>query len=115
MIDEKRLIEDLIDKKYQLVMSIREEKILDSVIKVIDEQPKVGEWIPCSERLPKLLERVLVYAKYTGKKSKNNFINNDVIATNWRDKHGDFVNMGIDYEVIAWMPLPEPYKGDGKQ
>ena len=112
MIDEKRLIEKL--NKNSIFKTITN-AYGKNIYEIIDELPKVGEWISVKDRLPKLLERVLVYAKYTGQKSKNNFINNDVIATNWRDKHGDFVNMGIDYEVIAWMPLPEPYKGDGKQ
>lgn len=54
MIDEKRLAKEIRDK-------IPPEKfgercntldVIYGVLQVIDEQPKVGEWIPCSERLP---------------------------------------------------------------
>lgn len=85
-----------------------------------------GKWIPCSERLPE--EHDSVFAKYKG-------------TNKWNDsmfeKVSDDVNVTIEFEdgirrtktmhttdgkwkkevfarykVIAWMPLPEPYKGD---
>lgn len=53
MIDEKRLIE-VIDKNFGHTAGA-------SVIKqIIKEQPKLGEWIPVEERLPKQWEPVLV-------------------------------------------------------
>ncbi len=110
MIDEKKLIEALKLSNSHHASNSREKSLLDRVIRIVKEQPKI-EWIPVEERLPKLLERVLVYAKYTGEKSKNTFICNDVITTNWRDNCGKWVNMGTGYEVIAWMPLPKQYKG----
>lgn len=60
MIDEKKLIEDIINTPSKVMNEIpyeptmftniqnRENEILD----IIDRQPKVGQWIPCSERLP---------------------------------------------------------------
>lgn len=85
---------------------------------LIDEQPTVDavpKWIPCSERLPES------YGKY--------------IVTRGNSVYGIYVNMLRYFEednpcwyfydseygdcpvddVIAWMPLPEPYKTDGKE
>lgn len=54
MIDEKKLIAEIREK-------IRPESfgeqcnsldVIYAMLQLIDEQPKVGEWIPCSERLP---------------------------------------------------------------
>lgn len=81
------------------------------LIKLIEEQTKVGEWILCSERLPEPFERVIVFVKYNNEVSKNMSICNDVITTNFRDKNGDWIDAGLHYEIVAWMPLPEPFKG----
>lgn len=54
-----------------------------------------GEWIPVSERLPEKEGKCLVSTDY-----------GDVCLNSYRD--GWFVlNLG---NVIAWKPLPEPYK-----
>ena len=66
--------------------------------------PAVEErWIPCSERLPDMHDEVLVTARgevsiawlYVDGKWRSN----DMPQPMFRD-------------IIAWMPLPEPYKGD---
>ena len=50
MIDEKRLIKDC------------EERLLvgTNVIKMIEEQPKISEWIPIAEKLPEPGEYILL-------------------------------------------------------
>ena len=53
-------------------------------------------WIPCEERLPKNDEKVLVTVK-----------NGEVLFGNYHGKHWAYGS-----KVVAWMPLPEPYKGD---
>ena len=58
----------------------------------------VPHWIPCGEKLPEPTQEVLV----TG-------INGCVYTS--RIVHGEFEYGG---NVIAWMPLPEPYKGERK-
>ena len=39
---------------------------LNGILCMIDEQPKAGEWIPCSEKLPEPYESVLVTAEMEG-------------------------------------------------
>ena len=54
MIDEKKLIqvfEDL-DEDCNLFRWRSADKIKAAIIRIINEQPKIDEWIPCSERLP---------------------------------------------------------------
>lgn len=63
-----------------------------------------NRWIPCSERLPKKDELVLVTVW-----------NNINIA--WRNIYGGWESAEDMYEkgdVTAWMPLPEPYREDGE-
>ena len=74
----------------------------------LEQNEKENGWIPVSERFPKKCEDVLTSVKFTG----------------CLGRYGTFKKIGhIDYygkwsgdcsggEVIAWMPLPEPYKED---
>lgn len=64
---------------------------------------KEHQWILCSERLPEESGEYLTYVEYDGDK----FIAIDEcfcggILKEW--------NCTPNYRVIAWMPLPEPYK-----
>lgn len=59
-------------------------------------------WIPCSERLPEHRLYVLVTYKY-----EYGLIDNGIT---WYSETENKWN--TSREVIAWMPLPEPYKGE---
>ena len=66
-----------------------------------------SRWIPCSERLPVERTDVLVTVKYSGFMGMHG---------TWI-KTGHLEHYGWDGDccggtVIAWMPLPEPYKED---
>lgn len=80
---------------------------LEVVMKMIQEQPKIGEWIPCSERMPDRSGYYLATLKvssisFVSIKYFNNF------CFRWED-----IGNG---KITAWQPLPEPWKGeaDGK-
>lgn len=60
-------------------------------------------WIPCSERLPETDELMLVTCK-----SKNG--NYTVNRAYYWDKTESWHGSGTMASVIAWMPLPEPYR-----
>ena len=66
------------------------------------EPVKHGRWIPVTERLPELGEKVLVSTKYTvfTQVFKRIYGTPD----RWRWEHNTIK------KVIAWMPLPELYK-----
>ena len=72
----------------------------------------MSEWIPVSERLPNKMGRYLctVGAKYRNPRemyyAPQEWADNSDNAT-WKSVDGSYV---YDWFVIAWMPLPEPYK-----
>ena len=81
---------------------------LDKAIEALSaDRPQ--EWIPCSERLPKengeyivsLEDSIYPWAKFFNGKWFMLSIN--AIAREFGE-----------YEVIAWMPLPDPYREDGE-
>lgn len=73
---------------------------LDVLKIMIDDLPAINavSWIPCKEKLPEPTQEVLV----TG--------TSGCVYTS-RIVHGEFEYGG---NVIAWMPLPEPYVGERK-
>ena len=71
-----------------------------------------AEWIPCSDRLPGENETVLISAKYIGHLSKNSpYVEEGFLTRDgWYSAYGDNYSELLA-EVVAWMPLPTPYKG----
>lgn len=64
-----------------------------------------SEWVPCSERLPE--HYVTVLAQHGKRFSDEQFIR-PLVLTDEEEWYGD---LGLlNGEVIAWMPLPKPYK-----
>lgn len=75
--------------------------------KIIDEAPTVNEWIPCSERLPDKEELVLVTDNDSIEFGK---LICGLFGDLWLIWVGDCWTEAM--KVTAWMPLPEPYKGE---
>lgn len=107
MIDETKLIDevnDLMDANllfYDDASKSRQET-LDEIVDLIDEQPKVGEWIPVEERLPEIFENVLIYTK-SGHYHIGAYFEERKrwwLGVYWED---------LDF-ILAWMPLPKPYE-----
>ena len=70
----------------------------------IDKFPSADrqqEWIPCSERLPKENTEVLMSLEW----------GIDIGEHRNGDWHSEWINHYDDGNVLAWMPLPEPWKG----
>ena len=115
-IDEKKLIEDI--EEYQewifneTIDWFKYEGVFASIYEIIKAQQKLSletktrdKWIPCSERLPE---------------ENGSYI---VTSMDYVDTFEAVFEAGewfsIDYcddikNVIAWMPLPELYKGKEK-
>ena len=90
----------------------------EEVIYAIDELPSVEpeqKWIPVTEALPKNAEFVLLTIRRLDKSyNQTPFISVGYISWNqsawWCAHDGDCDSHNV--EVLAWMPLPESYKGD---
>ena len=114
---------------------VKEQSAIDGMVSIedfeiwLERQPKVGEWIPCSERLPDELTPVNVTwvnrnptiyyenikdipftatAVYCNEKwFWWSSICEDILAEYGRND-AEMVDEGV--EILAWMPLLEPYK-----
>lgn len=114
MIDESRLIDNL-KKEWEELCDYSEnvETLLEYLIRFIGGQPKIGGWIPCSERLP---DRGVMnpitndYAEYLCTVCVDGLRTVRPIKF---DKDGCWVNHGMNFDkyVTAWQPLPEAYHG----
>lgn len=90
--------------------------MVTSVFRGIESLPSAQtewKWIPCSERLPEYGKDVLCVTKlgvmYVASYEER-------IAPCSNEKGwitSDFVRYRPNY-IVAWMPLPEPYKGGSK-
>lgn len=93
-----------------------------SMLMEIDEQPTIQSephWIPVTERLPKEKDAGILKKLGTSKRSEYVLATVEVkgermtVTACTYDGKWDW-NMKYafpDYKIIAWMPLPEPYKG----
>lgn len=106
MIDEKKLMSH-IEKQYR---EWGEEYDAEQILGDIEDFPKVGEWIPCSERLPEINECVLISYRSLMKWDKE--IYSDQIAIRREDgwHWWDELETKVKNEIVAWQSLPEPYE-----
>ena len=81
-----------------------------------EEKDRLGQWIPCSERLPEKEDYFVITVAYKG--SIFSDAGKYVIGSEGQGEfHPGIENFSpysaIGAKVIAWMPLPKPYK-EGK-
>lgn len=81
-------------------------KLMDFIENIDGE--KANGWIPVGERLPEKNKDVITTVKYSGFMG----MYGRWLKTAFIDGYGEWNGECIGGEVIAWMPLPEPYKED---
>lgn len=111
VIDEKKLIED-IEKEFDgvCVYDVSPSQAINDFVQIVDRQPKVGEWIPVSERLPE--DETLMYwtTHEDGSLVMHGYTKWAGFIYNWEVE--DMDKRKRQGQVIAWTPIfkPEPYK-----
>lgn len=80
------------------------ECVLARVQEIIESQPPADQWVPVSKQMPKYGEKCQVTIKI-----KDVYVRDEgtYMKGCWWIR-GERIHIG---HVIAWMPLPEPYKG----
>lgn len=114
MIDEKKLIEDILWK-------VREQNVISeevghnrpfcdkaNVIECINNQPKIGEWIPCEEEFPSIDGDYEVTVDRDVNGEKINVTEFQYFRSD-RGKWESYKNSRFERNVIAWRHNTEPY------
>ena len=85
----------------RIVPTMNWQEIHEAIDITIEALSADTEWIPCSERLPEKNKEVLISCDWgvdIGEYGDDG----------WRS---EWINHYDDDAVLAWMPLPKPYKG----
>ena len=96
------------------------EDAINAINALPSAQPE-RKWVPCSERLPEEDTEVLISYRYKEGEGDTDHVNIDITSygtvcfggreihtlKEWRQPFDYF---HANYEVIAWMPLPTPYR-----
>lgn len=87
------------------------EALLETAIEALPSAQSEPQWIPCSERLPHGSCSDLVNVSIHDDSGDTPF---DYTSCGWVTTDGEYwiVDNEINNHVVAWMPLPEPYKGE---
>jgi hypothetical protein len=89
------------------------ETVYEYIKKLCDDikaLPSARQWIPCSERMPDIHEEVLICDSFVTQRVYTlTRISDDEVG--WEDDYGFYHSLE---DVEAWMPLPEPYRGENE-
>ena len=90
-------------------------KTIQRCIEVLSNMSSADRWIPCSERLPEpnRYDALNVDVYYLAQTEFGDMIvasyNESHEGTKWWEQMYSY--RIFDDEIVAWMPLPEPWKG----
>ena len=107
MIDERKLIEDI--KGWQEDIHDNEydakkyDFVFERIYEMAEEQPRVGEWIPCGKEKPRGGENIATVKWYDRTVE---------VVHAYYDGFDWITGCGKRAEVIAWMPLPPAFEGE---
>jgi hypothetical protein len=101
----------LYDDTYDITIHCESQEEQDEVKRVLQNVP---HWIPVTERLPETTDAVLTTYIVNGDRSRryveeSSYYGND---ESWSSPWDEYRIVGTRIEVIAWMPLPEAFKGE---
>lgn len=108
------------DAKDMAIEALQAQTTLDDVSTAYENGYRQGkfeaqQWIPCSERLPKT-SGVYIVARWFGDGFEKRILSDACYfdgSDTWYDDTR--LNHGREYvthKIVAWMPLPSPYKGE---
>ena len=106
MIDEKRLMEEL--KQSGMIV---DNEYGNAMVDIIENQPKIGDWVPCSERLP---EKPIENPVFENKQLELYLVSIDCEKYPFRAFwNGEFFTDGWSkVNAVAWMPLQKQFNGN---
>ena len=85
-------------------------KAYTDILNGVKEQPTIEpdlKWIPCKERLPEEMTRVLTTIKMPSREPQ---VRSGIYSDGFFMNDNGDIWRSADKEVKAWMPLPEPYR-----
>lgn len=78
---------------------------MDEIFERVNGVVRRGEWIPCDKELPTLMTGVLGT-------DEHGHVRHVYRAIRHGKSRFETVEEGMGINILAWMPLPEPWKGD---
>lgn len=111
LVDAEDWFDEGVDQGKLIAYEVAKE-IIRSHIDHSGDDTEMGDWIPVEERLPEDCEEI-VLVQVSGKMAENIWFDNAFELATYVNGEGWILENYQECEnpkVIAWQPLPEPYK-----
>lgn len=77
---------------------------MSEALRAIKNLPSAQQWIPCSERLPEESDTYIVSGQWSSGRAS--------VGECYYSTEDRYFDAAWNFDVKAWMPLPEPWKGE---